>query len=270
MEIRIISDVHNEFRNEPLKIPIFGDEKQQILIIAGDFSTLKNIKNLRSELLEYTQRFYKVLYLYGNHEFYGFKLDYKRAKTIINELELPENFHLLNRYEQPVEINDFVVIGATLWTDFNRDKFIEYSVSEKMNDFKKITYIDKSYSGERYTKFKTKYWFKEFIEDFTYIKNEVIKHKDKKVIIVSHHAPSLKSSDERFSYDEEGKYAYASNLEEYLESLKNVKYWFHGHVHVSKDYNVGDVRVVANPFGYINEFGKDIDLEFKLKLTLPI
>lgn len=270
MEIRIISDIHNEFRNSSLKLPVLENEKEQILIIAGDFSTLKNLKNLKKDLVEYTERFYKVIYIYGNHEFYGFKLDYKRAKKIIDELELPANFHLLNKFEKSVEVDDFVIVGSTLWTDFNRDKFIEYSVSEKMNDFKKITYIEKSSTGDRYTKFKTKHWFKEFMEDFNHIKSEIEKYKNKKVIIVTHHAPSLKSSDERFAYDNEGQYAYASNLDEYLSSLDNVKYWFHGHVHIPKDYSIGKVRVIANPYGYIREFGTDEEQEYKLKLTLPV
>lgn len=42
---------------------------------------------------------------------------------------------------------------------------------------------------------------------------------------------------------------YASDLEEMILELKpNI--WFHGHIHTSSDYWLGETRVICNPFGY--------------------
>lgn len=266
MDIRIISDLHNEFRKSSLSIPVLEKEKSQVLILAGDIFTFKMIKSHRDLLLEYSNRFLAVIYIFGNHEFYGSKLDYSRINKFFDEFDLPENFHVLNRFKPSVKIEDKVFVGATLWTDFNREKTFEYYISQSMNDFKRITYVENGL----YHKLKTRNWFKEFTEDFNHIKSEIEKNKDSEIIIITHHAPSLKSCDERYSNDVEMKFAYASDLEDFLSSLTNVKLWIHGHIHMPKDYYVGNVRVFSNPYGYLGEFGSDDSQSDKLKVTLTV
>jgi Icc-related predicted phosphoesterase len=68
-----------------------------------------------------------------------------------------------------------------------------------------------------------------------------------KTVVVTHHAPSIKSIPEEYLQDPISA-AYASNLEHIM--LPNVNLWIHGHVHNSCDYMVDGVRVVCNPRGY--------------------
>ena len=70
-------------------------------------------------------------------------------------------------------------------------------------------------------------------------------------VVITHHAPSMKSIHEKYANDTELNTLYASDME-YLMS-NNVKLWIHGHTHNSFDYTVGNTRVVCNPVGYPQE-----------------
>lgn len=270
MHLRIISDTHNEFRNVPLILPKMDNEKEQILVIAGDFITLKKISDYKDVLISYSNRFKNVLYVLGNHEYYGFKLDLFRVHNLFESLKLPDNFHLLTRLSPKLIIDNIQFVGSTLWTDFDRKSFIEYAVGQGMNDFKKIIYVENKYGSTHYSKFKTRNWFAEFVKDFEFIKTSVSESTALKTVVITHHAPSLKSVDTRYQQDKDMNHAYCSNLEDYLSSEHNIKIWIHGHIHQPKDYMVGNVRVLSYPYGYKGEFGADETQIEKLKFVIEI
>ena len=89
-------------------------------------------------------------------------------------------------------------------------------------------------------------------KSINFIEKTCQKYKDKKIVIVTHHAPSLKSISEEYKNDLLSA-AFASNLEYLFERYPNIKLWCHGHVHNSVDYTLGNARVIANPLGYGNE-----------------
>ena len=72
---------------------------------------------------------------------------------------------------------------------------------------------------------------------------------DKKIIVVTHHAPSAKSIDIVYETDKANG-SYASNLENFILDHPNIKLWCHGHIHSQSDYMIGDCRVICNPRGY--------------------
>jgi Icc-related predicted phosphoesterase len=76
-------------------------------------------------------------------------------------------------------------------------------------------------------------------------------------IVVSHHAPSIKSIPSALRNDLISS-AYASDLEG-LVSGSNAKLWIHGHIHSSSDYYLGKTRVICNPKGYPDEPVQDFD-----------
>lgn len=268
MKLRVISDIHNEFRADPVQIPVLEKEKEQILIIAGDYSPLSKIKNYKKEFDNYTERFKAVLFVLGNHEYYGFKIDNFRVQKIFSELNLKSNFHLLTRYTPSIKIENTRFVGAMLWTDLGRSDYISYLVKEQMNDFKKITWVHNKYGCVSYSKFNTKNWLEEFVKDLDYIKSEIANHKEDEIIVITHYGPSLSSSDTRYSENKEIHHAYVSDLDGYIKTLKNVPVWIHGHIHEKKDYKIGDTRVVVNPFAYPGEFGSDEEKENVLKFLI--
>ncbi len=79
-----------------------------------------------------------------------------------------------------------------------------------------------------------------------YIKQQLETFKDFKKIVVTHHAPSVKSVHERYLGNMLNP-CFANELNE-LVSCSN--FWIHGHVHDSFDYHIENCRVIANPRGY--------------------
>jgi len=72
-----------------------------------------------------------------------------------------------------------------------------------------------------------------------------------KNIVITHHAPSIKSVPEEYK-NIPVTAAYASNLEDFILEHQPI-YWIHGHIHTPCQYNIGETDVICNPHGYIDE-----------------
>lgn len=62
---------------------------------------------------------------------------------------------------------------------------------------------------------------------------------------------------------------YCSDLENLINKHKNIKLWCHGHVHSSKEYDIGKAKVICEPYGYYgyeqvltpdNYYGKIVEI----------
>jgi Icc-related predicted phosphoesterase len=81
----------------------------------------------------------------------------------------------------------------------------------------------------------------------------------RKVVVVTHHAPSSLSIAPWYKDDHYINGGYHSKLEnQILDTSPDL--WFHGHMHNSFDYTLGDTRVICNPRGYYPE---EINPDFK-------
>lgn len=252
MQFRLISDVHNEFFNESnqYELPVIPGESEMILIIAGDFTMLKKARQASGVITDYASRFKHVLYVPGNHEYYGGRIDDRKNHEQfleMNPLKL-DNVHFMRR--KSIAIEGIRFIGATLWTDMNnRCPITEWDLQMKMNDFKAITYFDQLRNN--YGKYKVRNWLNEHTKDFLFIRQELEEAQEEQIVVISHHAPSTLSKDDRYLEDRYGVYGYCNNLEDFILSHPKIKYWCHGHVHQKQDYFIGGTNVVCNPHGYI-------------------
>jgi DNA repair exonuclease SbcCD nuclease subunit len=66
-------------------------------------------------------------------------------------------------------------------------------------------------------------------------------------VVVAHHSPFWESLDQYYERDGNNCF-FASNLS--LYDFDNCKLLIHGHIHQSRDYMLGDLRVVCSPVGY--------------------
>lgn len=243
--IRIYSDIHQELRNDDnlFNIEVSGNEKNQILILAGDIDQLKNYKNsIRMQWLEnLCQRFSDVLYVFGNHEYYRGKIGNIYNDKNINLFSHIGNLHILSRHTQSVTIGNVKFVGASLWTPLKNVGFLDHNL---VNDVKSI----KSVNGKGYTKFGTETWRNENELDFDWIKKE-ISSTDGDVVVITHHAPVI-TEDPR---DKIGKYTHhnCSELDDFISKNKNIKVWIHGHVHQasSKSRKIGETKIFSNTIG---------------------
>ncbi len=233
MKIQILSDLHIEY--DYLEIPNVGAD---ILILAGDIglgvSSVKYIEKFRKNYKE-------VIYVPGNHEYYGGNISMvaKEMSEICEECDIKflDNNHLL--------LGDICFIGSTLWTDFRlygeeleKIGFYMNRARNALNDFNLIRYASMYFNPSHCASLS--------LIAQKYIQENLEKYKDKKKIVVTHHAPSMKSIHEKYLGNILNP-CFANNLDD-LVSQSDI--WIHGHVHNSFDYSIGEARVLANPRGY--------------------
>lgn len=258
MDFRLISDVHNEFQHPLTQYTLtrmLGDENR-VLVIAGDFHTIKGGSRAAESLTTMAKRFKAVVYVPGNHEYYGFRLGDKDATRRYFDKMNPEgldNIHFLNR--DSVVIDGVRFVGATLWTNLDRGHpVVVETIRGKMNDFRYITYFDATY--QHYRKFRPVDWLREHRKDLDYIRETVDASKET-CVVVTHHAPHTNSLDPKFDWDIYGNFGYASDLSEFILDRPKISYWCHGHIHVRSDYMIGDTIIACNPYGYPDEHDTD-------------
>lgn len=265
MRINVISDLHLEFSD--LELP--GGE---VLILSGDVCEAKHVKaeyDINNILNEgspstgnfkrsdrYTRFFHeecckydKVFYVAGNHEHYG----YTYHKTIPHLKEMmPANVTVLEK--EAVEYNGVLFLGATLWTDMNKnDELTLYHMKSMMNDYRQVTMLNEAKNVyhrliPEHTvaeHVKTKQLFRFFLEENRAKKNLP-------VVVCTHHSPSKVSTHPRYTHDVIMNGAYSSDLSEFILDNPEIKVWTHGHTHDMFDYQIGDTRIICNPRGYKN------------------
>jgi len=235
MKIQIISDLHQEFGVSELS---FGNA--DLVILAGDINLgTKGIEWIKENVPDKP-----VIYVLGNHEYY--KGTYPNTLHKIMEASRGSNVCVLEN--DHIDFGGIRFHGATLWTDFSLfGNPVEYGIicQAKMNDYKLIR-RDPSYSKLRtIDTFKihqvSKKWLGKSLEESKAYKN----------VVISHHAPSIKSIPQEYQNDPVAS-AYASDLEDVILKYKPA-YWVHGHIHTPVRYRVDETEIICNPHGYINE-----------------
>lgn len=242
MKIKVLSDLHLEFE-KPWSYVDPG--KGDVLILAGDICTtidfIEDSYDLKGTYQNFFNRcsegFNKVFYVMGNHEHYGGTL--QDSASILRDI-LPANFTVLDNNSEYYRGVHFV--GATLWADWaGRSKEMMRIGESRMNDYATISYpmpgMDLKPADTLFEHDNTVYWF-----------GQVLPTLRGKVVVVTHHAPSYRSiSGDYVTSETIG--AYASDLEDIIHKFKP-DLWVHGHIHDTRDYVIGETRIVCNPKGY--------------------
>lgn len=227
------------------QIPSLDTDPQSVLLLSGDIHVgARAIKS--GWLINLSQRFPYVLYVLGNHEFYGDSLD-RCADRIREELAKRNisNVIVLDNKAFEIPDTDVKVIGGTMWTDFNRGNPLSmHDAQMTMNDYKKIRNFRHTRRLLPNHLLQEHYKFKDFLL------NELAKPWDGRVFVSTHHAPHQLSVHVMYENDYHGNAAYASDLSNEILDHPQIKYWFHGHMHNSSDYIIGECNVICNPYGY--------------------
>ena len=257
MKLSFQSDIHTEFDNRSgMYWPKFVNE--DVLIIAGDVQVGLGENDVYwfGELLKDRN----VVYILGNHELYHndlteltyITLPLWTAKVNEHAEQRGYKFKLHSLQNQTVKIGDVNFIGATLWTDFNKDsEFVKRLGPKLLNDFRYIRNGMRTASADDL--------LAEHKRSKKFITDQLKLLKGEKNVVITHHLPSyesvdvqyrVKPGDEIFARSAENK---AMNHFFYsdLDSLvKKSTLWIHGHTHSSCDYKLGKARVICNPRGY--------------------
>lgn len=256
MKIRLFSDIHLEHRENG---PGFDLGSGEVLILAGDILTAKHLKKngpLKKTYLKFfkdcSKNYDHVIFIAGNHEHYGYH--YNSTQKAIEE-NIPKNFNYLQNSK--IRINDTYFLGATLWTDFRKENPLSMmDAGSTMNDYKAIRI------NNNYRKLNPDDTLSFHKESLKYLDDTMEELKGEKIVVITHHVPSLRSIPTRFRTYDYG--AYCSDLEWLMEKHSYVLHC-HGHTHSHFDYVVDNTRVVCNPLGYLGEeTGFDVNFEIEI------
>lgn len=234
MRIRILSDLHREFGTADLP-----DVDPDLVILAGDSDCRTKGVTWARDRFSTTP----VLYIAGNHEFYGERIG--RLHEKLRDAAKDSNVVILEN--ETYELNGYRFFGATLWTDFallgDRHSAM-LAAGEKlkgMTDYRKIRRLDTGKLQPKHTALihaDSKLALTKFLESGDRAKS----------VVITHHAPSIQSVMTGKETDLISA-AYASNLEDLIKALGPVL-WIHGHIHEVRDYVIGSTRIINNSLGY--------------------
>jgi predicted phosphodiesterase len=218
-----MSDLHLEFFEEAgLFFPLKNPENADVLILAGDIST----KSLSDFVAEATSHYPHVIFVAGNHEYYGHTPQKRQTELSILGTTF-KNFHWLEN--DGITIDGQRFLGTTLWF---QDKPMNVFRKTGMADFGEIL----DFEPWVYETNRKAMWF---------LDNNTTDDD----IVITHHIPSFQGSHSRWRGSPLNDF-FICNMES-LIAEKSPKLWVYGHTHDSHDFNIGGTRLICNPFGYV-------------------
>lgn len=248
LKIHILSDLHLEFA--PVQL---AQTDADVVIMAGDINL--KLKGLYWMKAQFSKK--PVLYVLGNHEFYG--TAHPRLVEKAKIAAVGTNISILENDEVVIGRTRF--LGCTLWTDFELfgdPRVAGYTASKQMTDFHRIR---RSPSYSKLRSIDAAVIHKRSLE---WLKTKLETKWVGPTVVITHHAPSPQSVPERFRKDIVSA-SYASNLEDTVKQSR-ASLWIHGHIHHGSDYVIGDTRVICNPKGYPVERNTDFNPTLVIEL----
>lgn len=233
MKIQVLSDLHLELN--PCKISFV--QGCDGLILAGDIGCPSSAE-YKALLQEASASFEWVVVIRGNHECYGYKSIIHAGDKIGQVCALFPNVHYLQKKSLDVG-RDIRIIGVTLWSEILDDHRSE--IGWLISDFSQInkwTIENHNFQHSRDLK-------------FIQIEIERAKHDKKRLIVVSHHAPSKKNTSSKKHLGCPLSSAYSTELDHLFQDP--VIAWIYGHTHHSNDQIINGVRLISNQKGYGDE-----------------
>ena len=231
MRLHILSDLHLEFAG--FRVPSVDCD---VVILAGD--THVGCEGIAWAADTFGDR--PVVYVPGNHEYYGYALpkhvaDMRRATR-------GTSVHVLDR--GVLELDGVRILGCTLWTDFALDghpRLARRLADETLWDYREISVLPRGRHLQPADTARRHHQARRWLQD-------ELARASGPTVVATHHAPSRQSVSPEAD-DKPYTPAYASNLDD-LVAGSGAALWIHGHTHLPRDYRLGATRVVCNPRGY--------------------
>ena len=230
MKIKIYTDLHLEFAQfDPTSTGA------DVVILAGDI-------DIRSRGVAWANEAFQcpVIYVCGNHEYYGGHIDHTLRKM---KEAAASHVHVLENEVLILDQTRFLV--TTAWTDYSSTGDAlgsKRAAWEWMNDFAVIR------ADESYRRLYPDDLIAKSRAAYAWLTQELEKPFDGKTVVVSHHAPALDHVG-----DDHPDNLIAAYANDWPELLGKADLWIYGHTHVAADFLKNGCRVVSNPRGYPNQ-----------------
>jgi predicted phosphodiesterase len=245
MKLFILSDLHLvDSYDQP-------DVDCDAVVLAGDIGVRANGVRWARQ----TWPDHNIIYVAGNHEYYGWSIPHhtENLRNISHELRI--NFLECNE----VIIGNVRFLGCTLWTDFeisgDRHSAMR-AAAGTMNDYR---YIRSSPTYQRLRPIDT---LAIHAESTFWLEQKLKEAHDGPTVVVTHHVPTTKS----ILADPRCGVLYAAYISDLESLMPGVNMWVHGHTHYCVDYTIGSTRIVSNARGYSHEPCDGFDPKFVVEI----
>jgi len=197
-----------------------------VLVVAGDLITKmeRGVAWLLARVANCP-----VIYVAGNHEFYGCDID--RTVEKARALAAGTNVHVLQN--NSILIDGVTFIGATFWTDFDLFGDPDYAMmvaAETMNDYRKIRLRNYQY------RLRPQHTLARHRESRDFIASELRKPKTTRRVVVTHMGPHPDAVRRGFERDIASA-AYTSDCSDLM--AMGVDAWIYGHTHEHEARKIG-------------------------------
>jgi predicted phosphodiesterase len=268
--------------------------KADVIVAAGDIGTREKAVHFLKESFHNKP----VIYVPGNHDHWAGEY-YSNLRKMTEAAE-GSNVHFFHD-GGTLEIEGVLFCASTLWTDYalfdrqddnllrapglmndydniglqeqRRHHLVREAMFEArdgMNDYRKIRLRRNSSTNYNKSEVPRRLLPQDMLgfhrDALVNIKNAMAEAYAtyKKLVVVTHHAPSRLSLLTGEEFEDEYVYqkhdpCYASNLDYLMQGEDAPVLWIHGHTHISTAYENGKTVVVSNPKGYGN--GEDTGWE---------
>lgn len=249
--MHVLSDLHLERGHRDL-MP--GDDAD-VVVLAGDIA-------LGTDGVRWARAWgdgRPVLYVAGNHEFYGQTLPDLTAQ--LREAAEGSSVHVLENDE--VVLDGVRFLGATLWSDFEFDgaehRELSMRVCERaVSDYRLIRHGDEDRplraADTRALHMTSRDWLQE----------RLAQEHDGPTVVITHHAPYILWRPPEMALRLVAG-AFVSDLAS-LMGGERAAAWIYGHTHRAADRDVGGTRLVSNPRGYPDERVAGFDAQLVIEV----
>lgn len=239
MRIQLLSDIHTEFHADGGKtfIQSLDPSGVDVLVLAGDIATEHTLEPV---LQQFKELYPEVVFVCGNHEYYNSSKE--RIDTILSRAQAA-GVHVLEN--SSVTINGKRFIGCTMWFESRPDNF---RYEHGMNDFHVISNFRSWVYGANK-------------DSIHFLKNSV-REGD---VVVTHHLPSYACVDPKYQGSQLNRF-FACEMRSLIE-LKQPACWLFGHTHESVNLEIGNTKLLCNPFGYV---GREENPNFSDKFIITV
>jgi predicted phosphodiesterase len=266
MKICVISDIHADVHAwswDELNDVTYCD----VLIVAGDISN--NVWHVCHWLVEAKQRFARVIFVPGNHDFYNLGFHQTRLYDPTKDAEwpyprtVPEMISHYSKWcanngidflhRKSVEINGITFIGATGWHDYTAG--VPYTTEMQIktwyeglndtcilwNDNPTPNHLNPFDAGQR---------------DIQAVQT-ALSLAPSDCVIITHHVPHKDLCWQK-PHDRWWTMLHGSFANRGFENVRDprIKYWIYGHTHNRRMNNLDGITFVCNARGYPNENSK--------------
>jgi DNA repair exonuclease SbcCD nuclease subunit len=262
MKLLVLSDLHNEFK-QPYDAAAHENAWSQadVIVLAGDIDV--GVRGIQWARQAFAGK--PILYVAGNHEFYGGYWE----RTLADMRQAGQEHDVCFLEDSAVEIAGVRFLGCSLWTDFDlfgeKDRqWCMFNTQKALADYKKIkndqlATMYYEFNAQPY-KLKALHTRMRHLASRRWLEQELAIGAPNRTVVVTHHFPSFESCAPRWRTDPVSA-GFGSRLPPTL--LVRAGLWIHGHTHDSCAYRVrhqdgekiSETRVVCNPRGYPNRGG---------------